>query len=48
MKCKLQISYINNISLYWCYEIELSTKTAVDYRVLRTHESNAPFPVTRH
>ena len=47
-KCKLQISYTNNISKDWCYKIQLSTKSSVDYRVLTIHESNAPFPVTRH
>ena len=47
-KCKLQISYTNNISQDWCYEIQLSTKSAVDYRVLTIHESNSPFPVTKH
>ena len=31
MKCKLQMSYINNISQDWCCEIELSTVHAIDY-----------------
>jgi len=48
MKCKLQISYINNIAQDSCYQIQLNTKNVVDFGVSTTHESNAPFPVTRH
>jgi len=30
------------------YQIPLRTTNAVDYGMLAIHESNAPFPVTRH
>ena len=30
------------------YQIPLSTTNVVDYGVLTVHETNAPFPVTRH
>jgi len=30
------------------YQIPLSTTNAVNYVMLAVHESNAPFPVTRH
>jgi len=46
-KCKLQSSYINNISQDSCYQIPLSIRNGVHYGVLTIHESNAPFPVTR-
>ena len=48
MKCKLQISNINNVSQDSCYQITLSTTNAVYHGVLTVHESNAPFPLTRH
>jgi hypothetical protein len=48
MKCKIQISYINNTSQDSCYQIQLSIKNAVDFGVLTIHESNTPFPFTRH
>jgi hypothetical protein len=48
MKCKLQITYINYISQDSCNQIELNTTNAVDYGVLTIHETNVPFPVTRH
>jgi hypothetical protein len=48
LKCKLQITYLNNISQDSCYQTQLSTTNAVDYGVLAIHESNTPLPVTRH
>jgi hypothetical protein len=49
LKCKLQITYINNISQDLCYQIPLNTTNAIDYCVMLTiHESNVPLPDTRH
>ena len=39
------ISYQKTRTLY---QIPLSTTNVVDYGVLTVHETNAPFPVTRH
>ena len=47
-KCKLQISYINNISQDTYYQIPLISTLTFYYGVLTIHASNAPFPLTRH
>jgi len=49
MKCELQISYTRILKkTYVLYQIPLITTNEVNYVMLAVHESNAPFPVTRH
>jgi len=48
LKCKLQITYINNISQDLCYQIQLRTTNAVDFGKLTIYETNTPLPLTRH
>jgi hypothetical protein len=49
MKCQLQISHTNITSDDLCYlSNSIKQTNAVDCGVLTVHESNAPFPITRH